>query len=68
MSKRLLLTGRANRYGFTLNFAPAVRHQETLHRCPECKRHYSRTDMRIIDNRLVCANCAGDQHDASEDE
>lgn len=68
MSKRLLLTGRANRYGITLNFVPPTRHQETLHLCPLCRQHYSRTDMWIVGNWLVCVDCAGAERDASEEE
>lgn len=64
-TKRILIAGRINRYGFILDYAPR---QETLHRCPACLHMIARNDMRIVDGIFVCVTCAGDAQDESQDE
>lgn len=65
-AKKVLLTGRINQHGFSLDYAKP--RQETLHRCPVCERRYSRNDMRIVNGIFVCVTCAGNAQDESEEE
>lgn len=64
-TKRLLLTGRLTRHGYSMDIAPR---QEVLHKCSGCGREFARSELRVSNGMYKCSYCAPFARDESEEE